>query len=550
MTLDSKNEDVPVLIVGGGPVGLALALDLGWRGIRCMLVEKTNGSVDTPKLGAVSIRTMELARRWGIAQTVRETPYQRDWGLSMVFCTSIAGHFLARLPYPSLAEDLVPAVSPEKKWRCPQLWFDPMLAGCARAYPHVALHHSTRLDHFEAHPDRVVSQVTDLQTGQTRTVTSRFLVGCDGPGSTVRKSLGIRMEGRHSLDHSVAIFFRSRDLATKHEMGQAERYYFIDKGGWSGNISAMDGRELWRLTVPSDEQGVEQVVQDARQWVRRALGTDAISFEIISALPWRRSQLTAPHYGGGRVLIAGDSAHTMSPTGGLGMNTGLGDVDNLGWKLQASLEGWAGPGLIDSYSVERQPIGARNAAFSAHNYFALKSVQNCADIEEDSPAGEAMRRTMGDEITHLTRTEWEQLGVHLGYRYEGSPLLVSDGTEAPEDHQSVYVPTTRPGHRAPHVWLQGGSTGTSASGLSTLDLFGRGFVLIRSGKNPPDVGAFVEAAAQRGIPLRVESLEHTAVERAYERPLVLVRPDGHCAWRGDAVPGDVGHVLDVARGAA
>lgn len=550
MTLNSKNEDVSVLIVGGGPVGLAMALDLAWRGVDCMLVEKTDGAIDTPKLGAVSIRTMELARRWGIAEQVRQTPYQRDWGLSMVFCTSIATHLLAKLPYPSLADDLIPPESPEKKWRCPQLWFDPMLADCARAYPHVDMRYRTRLDSFEGHPDRVVSHITDTETGQTRVVTSRFLIGCDGPGSTVRRSLGIAMHGQRSLDHSVAIFFRSRELATKNDKGAAERYYFIDKGGWCGNISAMDGRELWRMTVPSDEQGVDQVVRDAALWVRRALGTDAISFEIISALPWRRSQLTAEHYGSGRVLIAGDSAHTMSPTGGLGMNTGLGDVDNLGWKLQAVLDGWAGPELIDSYSVERQPIGVRNAAFSAKNYFALKSVLNCAEVEDASPAGAAMRQAIGEEITNLTRAEWEQLGVHLGYRYEGSPIIIADDTEAPEDHQSDYVPTTRPGHRAPHVWLQGGSAGATSSGLSTIDLYGRTFVLIQSGKNPPDVTAFVEAAAQRGMPLKVECLEQPAVEQSYERSLVLVRPDGHCAWRGNSVPLDAGRVLDAARGAA
>lgn len=548
--MSSETIETPVLIVGGGPVGLAMALDLGWRGIDCMLVEKTDGVIDTPKLGAVSIRTMELARRWGIADRVRATPYQRDWGLAMLFCTTIAGHFLARLPYPSLDEDLIPAESPEKKWRCPQLWFDPMLAACLSDYPGVALRRRTLLEGFEAQDDHVRSTVKDLESGQTRTVVSKFLIGCDGPASTVRKGLGITMDGKRSLDHSVAIFFRSSDLATKHAMGPAERYYFIDQGGWWGNISAMDGRELWRLTVPSSEQGVEQVARDAAKWVRRALGTDDIRFEVISALPWRRSQLTAQHYGQDRVLIAGDSAHTMSPTGGLGMNTGLGDVDNLGWKVQASLEGWAGPKLMASYSTERQPIGARNAAFSAHNYFALKGMPDCSAVDDDSESGIAIRKRIGDDILNATRAEWEQLGVHLGYRYEASPITVADGSVAPLDDQSKYVPTTRPGHRAPHAWLEGGSNGAYASGVSTLDHFGHGFVLVRNTTQGGDVSGWVEAAAQRKLPLRVLDIARPDIQQLYEQPLVLVRPDGHCAWRGTAGSADPGQVLDVARGAA
>lgn len=546
--MNSKTTEVPILIVGGGPVGLALALDLGWRGIGCMLVEKTDGSIDTPKLGAVSIRTMELARRWGVAERIRQTPYQRDWGLSMLFCTSIAGHFLARLPYPSLAEDRIPDQSPEKKWRCPQLWFDPLLASCVRDYPSVDLQYRTRLDNFEERDDHVLCTLTDLESGTQRQVATRYLVGCDGPGSTVRRALGITMAGKHSLDYSVAIFFRSRALATEHAMGAAERYYFLDKGGWWGNISAMDGRELWRLTVPSSEEGVAQVARDADKWIRRALGTDAMPFEVLSALPWRRSQLTAEHYGSGRVLIAGDSAHTMSPTGGLGMNTGLGDVDNLGWKLEAMLRGWGGARLIDSYSAERQPIGERNAGFSAHNYFALKAMADCGAVEENTPEGAAVRERVGQELLAATRTEWEQLGVHLGYRYEGSSINVADGTPAPEDAQSVYLPTTRPGHRAPHAWLEGGSHGTWSEGRSTLDLFGRGFTLVRLGPQSAEATPWQEAAAQRGMPLQVVDIDRPDIARLYERPLVLVRPDGHCAWRGEGCD-EPGRVLDTVRGA-
>ena len=305
---------------------------------------------------------------------------------------------------------------------------------CVRACPEVHLIHRTQLERFETRGDHVIAHLVDLTTNEKRTISACFLVGCDGAGSVVRRQLGVKMEGKRTLDYSVAIFLRSRALATDHKFGDAERFFFLDAGGWWGNISAMDGRELWRLTVPSTEDGVADVVRDAAKWVRRALGTDSIPFEVLSALAWRRSELSATHFQDGRVLIAGDACHTMSPTGGFGMNTGMGDVDNLGWKLAAHLQGWAGRNLLTSYSVERQPIGVRNAAASSHNYFALKSVSDCSLIDEETPRGDAIRAEVGQAIASATQIEWETLGVHLGYRYEASPIIVPDGSPAPEDH--------------------------------------------------------------------------------------------------------------------
>jgi len=331
-----------VLIVGAGPVGLGLAIDLSWRGIACMVLEQRDGTITTPKLGAIGVRTMEFCRRWGIAERVRQTPFRPEHGLDMVFCTSVTGHFLARHRYPSLRDDAPPPESPEQKWRCPQLWFDPLLADCARAYPTLDLRYRTQVDGFTQTPDGVTAQITDLASGERTSVQADFLVGCDGAGSMVRRTLGIPMLGNATLDHSAAIFFRSAALLDGHDKGEAERFLFFGPKGFWGNISAMDGRELWRLTVVSNAQEVEQVCAQAEQWVRRGIGRDDVPFEVISALPWRRSQLTAARYGQGRVFLTGDSAHTMSPTGGFGMNTGIGDVVDLGWKLEAALAGWAG----------------------------------------------------------------------------------------------------------------------------------------------------------------------------------------------------------------
>ena len=387
-----------------------------------------------------------------------------------------------------------------------------------------------------------MAAVTDLETGTHERIAARYLVGCDGAGSIVRRQLGIEMAGTRSLDHSAAIFFRSATLTASHDKGEGERYLFFGSNGFWGNISAMDGRELWRLTVVSNKSEVQQVCRDATLWVSRAIGRTDVPFEIISALPWRRSQLTANRYQSGRVFVAGDAAHTMSPTGGFGMNTGMGDIVDLGWKLEAMLRGWGGAELLPTYTAERQPIGVRNVNASAHNYFALKSANDYSSIHEPSSRGEASRLHVGQAIADATHTEWETLGVHLGARYEGSPICIGDGTPPNEDSPRFYIPTTRPGHRAPHAWLE--------DGRSTLDLFGRGFVLLRLGHRAPDTTPFVLAAKTSGLPLSAIEIKTQQIASLYERKLVLVRPDGYCAWRGDDLPEDIGRILDVTRGAA
>lgn len=541
METGKKITRTPILIVGAGPVGLGLALDLGWRGVPCTVIERGDGSISTPKLGAIGVRTMEFCRRWGIAERVRQTPFRRDYKLDMVFCTTISGHFLARHPYPSLADDAAPAESPEQKWRCPQLWFDPLLAECVKEYKEVDLRYRVQYDSFTQDEDKVIVNVTNLETGEEEIIIADYLVGCDGAGSRVRKSMAIEMKGRRALDHSAAIFFRSSALNTCHDKGEAERYLLFGANGFWGNVSAMDGRELWRLTVISNEQEVEQVCADAQEWVRRAIGDDSVPFEVISALPWRRSQLTAPEYRQGRVLLCGDSGHTMSPTGGFGMNTGMGDAVDLGWKLDALVNGWGGEGLLESYTIERQPVGVRNVNASAGNYFALKSVSDCSAIHDMSPEGEALRKQVGTAIAAATHTEWETLGIHLGYRYDNSPICVPDGTPADEDSPRYYVPTTRPGHRLPHAWLN--------DGRSTLDLLGRGFVLLRT--NPAlDVTGFKSAAEQAGMPLTLVDIDSAEIAKLYERDLVLVRPDGHCAWRANELPDNPEQIVDIVRGCA
>jgi hypothetical protein len=277
----------------------------------------------------------------------------------------------------------------------------------------------------------------------------------------------------------------------------------------------------------------------AEDWVRRALGSDAIAFEILSVQPWRRSETLAERFVQGRVLLVGDAVHTMSPTGGMGMNTGMQEVMDLGWKLEAAVRGWAGPGLLASYESERKAVAARNIGFSSQNFKAWRNVPDTSAVCEESPEGARVRAAVGLQLRESTRVEWESLGLQIGHRYEGSPICIADGTPPTADDYSEYIPTARPGSRAPHAWL--------ADGRSTLDLFGRAFVLIAFGENA-ETASLEQAFAQRKVPLRVERIADARIAALYERRLVLVRPDGHVAWRGDAI-GSADDIADTVRGA-
>ena len=531
--------EVPVLIVGGGPVGLSLAMDLGWRGIACQLLERGDGTISHPKMGAMNTRTMEYCRRWGIVDRVHKGGFPDDYGLNITFCTSVTGHLLAREVYPAMRDTRAPPTSPERWQRGSQLWFDPLLAAGAAEYPHVKLRYHCQFESLEEAPDGVAVRAVETGTGRQLQIRSQYLVGCDGAGSGIRRALNIPMEGDPVLSQSVGIFFRSRELYELHDKGQTQRFIFIGPEGTRGNLTAVDGIALWRLTLVGGKDSKANEGLDVDAALLQMAGRP-FAYEVISVLPWRRSHLVAARYGSGkRIFLAGDAVHTMSPTGGHGMNTGLGDAVDLGWKLEAMINGWGGPHLLKSYEEERWPIGHRNVNAATKGFHRMVSAKDCARILDETPEGTATRQRVGAAIKEATLMEWETLGVQLGYRYEGSPIIWADGTPEPPDDIMDYVPTSRPGSRAPHAWLK--------DGRSTLDLFGRGFVLLRFADM--DVTPFVEAAKLRDVPFSLVRIDDTAVAALYERRLVLVRPDGHVAWRGDALPPKPLAVIDRIRGA-
>jgi 2-polyprenyl-6-methoxyphenol hydroxylase-like FAD-dependent oxidoreductase len=538
--MNRTTRNVPVLIVGGGPVGLALAVELGWRGIHCELVEQTDGAISTPKMNEVNTRTMEFCRRWGIDDAVRHCPFPDDHSLDVVFVTSLGGHELARMRRPTRAHQQAESHSPTRLQICSQLWFDPILRTFAQSQLSVSLRYRTRLEAFEASDSGVTAELHDLETGQRETIHADYLVGCDGAISPIRDAIGVGLNGQGILGHPLHLFFRCPDLLA--QCGREPGVFFmaIDRNGLWANIRVIDPADgLWRLMVLDTDGKQTPESVDRAALLQRAVGRP-IDVEWKGVSIWTRRSVVAEHYSRGRVFLAGDAVHQLSPTGALGMNTGIGDAVDLGWKLAAVLAGWGGPELLASYDSERRPIGLRNVTMTAEFYLAHGEFSGgIAAIEDDSEDGRQLRHRIGESLTRDVGRMFRTAGLQLGYRYEASSICVPDGTPQSPDDPEKFLPSARPGGRAPHTWL--------GDGRSILDLFGRGFVLMRFGN--ADTAAIEQAAMARGVPLSVVDLDEPEAAALYERNLVLVRPDGHVAWRDDALPTDSTALIDRVRGA-
>ncbi len=535
-----QDKIVPVLVVGGGPVGLALAGDLGWRGISCVLIEQSDGSIYQPRMDLVGVRTMEFCRRWGLVSAVEGSPYPRDYAQDNIYLTSLTGYELERERFPGIGQAPPPKESPQRRERCPQNMFDPILRSFTASQKAVTMHYRTRLISFTQDDDHVTAIVENAGTGAREEILTKYIVGCDGARSLVRETLGIAMRGNPVLTYTTNVIFRCPHLLSLHDKGKAYRHMFIGPEGLWATIVAINGRDEWRFSIIGSAEQREYTSEEVKAAIRRAVGRD-FEFEILSVVPWVRRELVADQYRNGRGFIAGDAAHVMSPTGGFGMNTGIQDAVDLSWKLAAVIEGWGGEGLPDSYGIERQSIGVRNVSEASGNLRRMLSVPRHPDLLDDTPQGAATREKVGREFSEAMRREWFTLGVHLGYRYEGSPVCWPDGSEAPPDDPRSYTPTARPGHRAPHAFL--------ADGRSTLDLFGRGFTLLGFIANADEAQPLIAAAKERKVPLTFVAIDDPKIASLYQRKFVLVRPDGHVAWRDDRMPEDALCIIDVVRGA-
>jgi 2-polyprenyl-6-methoxyphenol hydroxylase-like FAD-dependent oxidoreductase len=514
---------VPVLIVGGGPVGLALAAVLGKQGVRVRLVEQGPDRIGSAKMIVVSVRTMELCRQLGVADAVRNWGFPLDQPLDSVFCTKLDGYELGRVATPPLSVVADTPFSPERERPCPQTWFDPILKRFAASFSHVSLQYGCRLASFVQDETGVVARLIHAD-GSVEEAAADYLVGCDGYHSTVRDQLGIEVRGNKFLDQSMSIYVRSSAFWPLDRFGYAYRYVMVGETGTWAVLTTIDGRDLWRVQlIGIDPADLDRARQE--EAIRRMVGAD-VPFVIEDTSVWVRKMTVADRFSDGRVFIAGDAAHAHPPNGGLGMNTGLQDAFDLGWKLAAATQGWAGPRLLDTYDIERRPASARAAEESLRNYRRLTGHGSERAINDPGSAGQEARRRLGAALVAENEKAWHPIGVHLGYSYDPSPIVVPDGTPRLADDPVGYVPNARPGARAPHVAL--------ADGSSILDFFGRTFVLIDFGSG--EAGGAAEAAASRRVPLEVVPLDHAAARELYGASLVLVRPDGHVAWRGNRPP--------------
>jgi 2-polyprenyl-6-methoxyphenol hydroxylase-like FAD-dependent oxidoreductase len=443
---------------------------------------------------------------------------------------------------PGRARQAPDPASPMRLQACSQLWFDPILRAFAQSHPGVRLRHRCRLERFAAADDGVTADIVDLATLAHERVVADYLVGCDGATSMVRGALGIALAGDGVLGHPAHLFFRAPGLLERCGREPGTFFLAIDRDGLWANIRVIDpANAVWRLMALDTDGHETAETLDREGLLRRAIG-QPIEVEWLGTSICTRRAVVAEHYSAGRVFLAGDAVHQLSPTGALGMNTGIGDAVDLGWKLAAVLAGWGGDALLASYEAERRPVGLRNVAMAAEFYLQHEEFEHgFAAIEEESAEGRELRRRCGEALVRGVGRMFRTLGLQIGYRYDASAICEPDGTPAPPDDPETYVPTARPGARAPHVDL--------ADGRSILDLYRKSFVLLRFGTDAPDGAALVAAARSRRMPIEVVTLHEPQAAALYARSLVLVRPDGHVAWRGDAVPADPGRLVDRVRGA-
>ncbi len=505
-------ENTQVLIVGAGPVGLTLALDLGRRGVRCTLVERNEQAIQLPKMERCNGRTMEIYRRLGIAETIRDAGLPREAPMDVFLTTSLGDAPLAHLPYPSVAAAKADIAAHNDGSRLlepyqliSQYTLEPLLRSFVEPLPSVTVRFGCELESYA----QDAAGVSALVAGGT--IRAQYLVGCDGGSSTVRKQAGIRLEGRGGIRTLRQALFHCPQLYEAIPMGKG-RHYHIAEAPLFPFIILQDSTRHWTLHAAASSDA-EMATLFARSM---AMG---LPFDMLSVNEWTQHLLCADRYANGRVFIAGDAAHLVIPTGGLGMNTGVGDATDLGWKLAATLAGWGGPRLLESYEAERRPIGLRNIAASGAAMAGRDSWRAAPTLHEMAQRFEVEQR----KVTEI-------LGIEAGYQYVDSPIVWPEAGERPDPDSRAYVPTTWPGARLPHVWLD--------DGTALHDRLGPWFTLLRLGDTRVDTAEFEAALRRVGAPLEVLKVPDTAPRRVYGHDLVLVRPDLHVAWRRDWPPAE------------
>jgi 2-polyprenyl-6-methoxyphenol hydroxylase-like FAD-dependent oxidoreductase len=540
-----------VLIAGCGPVGLTLAMDLAWRGIDVVVVERRPHN-DPPnvKCGQIGARSMEIFRRLGVADKLRGIGLPADYPNDIVSATSVTGIEFSRVLIPARGARGTPAAAgpdtawptPEHTHRCNQKFFEPVLFAHAAEQPRIRILHRTEITDLTQGEQSVTASAVDLDGGTRSTIECDYLVGCDGASSLVRKSIGSEFVGTPVLQYAQSFHVRAPQLRSLLP-GKPAWLYFSLNPRRCGVTMAIDGRETWNLQNFSypGETGLNHLDVD---WVIRSIlgvGPD-FAYELLSTEDWVARRLVASKFRDRRVFICGDAAHVWMPLGGFGMSAGIADAANLAWKLAGVLTGWATPEILDAYEAERQPItdqASRIISDIGHQVMRQRN-ELSPEIERLDATGEAARTGAGQLAYALDVEQQCCGGLNFGYFYDQSPIIAYDEEQAPTYTMGTFTSTTVPGCRVPHVWLEGRR--------SLYDAMGPDYTLLRLDPKV-HVGGIVNAATQRHLPLAVLDVRSPEVSEFYHHKLVLVRPDQHVAWRGNAEPIDALNLIDLVRGA-
>jgi 2-polyprenyl-6-methoxyphenol hydroxylase-like FAD-dependent oxidoreductase len=517
--------DTEVLFVGAGPVGLTLAIDLGRRGVRCILIEQKEAPQFLPKMERCNARTMEIYRRMGLAQKIRDAGFPRDVPMDVFIVTSLVEPPLLHLKYPSVAHAQAEIAAStdgsmplEPYQLISQYTLEPLLKLVVETMPTVDVRYGCEFLSFMQGAKSVTARVKS--GGAVSEIEAQYLAGCDGGASNVRRQLGIKLQGDANLLQLRQALYRCDDLFDRIPIGKGRHYHVADEH--NSFLIVQDSTQHFTLhaTVDSDEQMKTQFERVVAM---------PVNYEMLSCAPWRQNLLLADSYGDGRVFLAGDAVHLVIPTGGLGMNSGVGDAIDLSWKLAATLKGWGGPNLLASYQAERREIGDRNVQASRTASRGRRAWRAAwkPNIRDATPEGAETRANLSRIAEVEQRKSNEMIGAELGYRYEGSPVIAEEpGGPAPDF--MTYVPTTFPGARLPHVWL--------ADGTALHDKLGDGYTLLRLGRSRADAAALAQGFASHGAPFTVLDIDDARPRDVYAHDLLLLRPDLHVVWRGNSLP--------------
>jgi 2-polyprenyl-6-methoxyphenol hydroxylase-like FAD-dependent oxidoreductase len=530
--------DPDVIIVGAGPTGLALAIELGMRSVRCLVLERNDRVGHAPRAKTTHVRTREIMRHWGIADKLAQaSPFGIDYPSDVHFVTRLAGHSLVRFENAlNCAPGRDERYSEHGQW-IPQYKLEQVLKDHADTLPCVRFEFGSSFISAKQDAAGISVRSRSLATEAEHAINAKYLIGADGPRSAVRESIGAKMSGKYGLSRNYNIIFHAPGLAQAHSHGAGSMYWQVNADTPS-LIGQMDADDLWYFMPTMLRDGVKLSDDEALALIRRATGID-LPYRILSSDEWVASRLIADRYRLGRAFLAGDACHLHPPFGGFGMNMGVADGFDLGWKIAADIQGWGGPALLDSYEAERRPVHELVMDEAENNHAILSNQLSRDGIEDTTPAGDAVRAEVAAVIRGAKAKEFYALGVVLGLRYTNSPVIVRDGTEADWRMSRDYVPRATTGSLAPHAWL--------SDDRSLYDLFGMGFTLLVFDRvDAPDIDAAEASARATNTPLSVVRLPDPALRALYGASRALIRPDQHISWLGNDWPGD--HLLNFVSG--